>query len=96
MDTIFHLFTSDNKYMECSVTCGLFSGYSEDYDSDVLRKVHSCIADATDMTACVLVSECQCFQRAHYSRVFSQPSVEVLVTFIDLVPWRLTAYVSRR
>jgi hypothetical protein len=96
MDTMFHLFTSDNKYIEFSVTCGLFSGYCEDHDSDVLWKVHSCIADAMDMTACVSVGECQCFQRAHYSKLSSQPSVEVLGTFIDLVPWRHTADVNRK
>lgn len=75
---------------------GLFSGYSEVHGTEVLRKVQKCIGDATDMTALVLVGECQCFKIARYSKLSSQPSVEVLVTFIDLVPWRRTADVGRR
>jgi hypothetical protein len=44
------------------------------------------IAGVWVMTPCVSVGECQCFKRAHYSILSSQPSMKVLVTSIFLTP----------
>ena len=98
IDTICHLFISDSKYMECSVTCGFISRYSEVHGSDVLWKVHTYkyIADVADTTPRVSISECQCCKRANYSKLSSQPSLEALVKFICPTPWRHKADVGGR
>jgi hypothetical protein len=56
MDTMFHLFTSDSKYMECSVTCGfVFRIFWSTRQWCVMKSTHVCCG----RYGCV----CVCFSR---------------------------------